>query len=324
MADMQSGLEINSLLEVAEDEPSKRSIAETLRHWRQTLFYWDKERRNLLWWRLKWYYIDPVKSFPSRVQGRFVLWVVRHYKLHDYYWSANADELRNALNTFTAIEEYTKTNLIRKLATMSLFRRREGHERLYERMIRHEPQWFITLYFDALYEINTIGSENGLSVCQKFTEFYVGEMEKLMNAFIEEMLRYYTYDTPVLDPDAVNVVKSRIEDYSIQEMEQKASYYRTLMHTRGILYAEREASEEPNPFIRRFLSTMIDGYEPEEVEKMARLEIRCKLLQYRQLGELIEVGLVGIFRGDNPRMLEWQLLCYVEENERSAITLFKP
>lgn len=288
------------------------------------LFSRDKKEYETLSWKfkmLRWRVNGWIKAPFVSLKGRLAHWVLGYFlKRYDsaYAHHPQSNIIMNRLYDHDYLEEFTKPQMIRKLINISLLCRREGTVAVLEHLHQYERMgWFIDQY-----ETNMRRAEEEVTVGE-FTKPYPEQMERKLNLFVRELIEFFRskeyratkwpYDVELLDAlpprkSYTNVNKSALEAYTIEELSEKVSFYTDLFLYDGILAGERYASEELNPFIKRVLMSIIDGYGIDEVEERALLDIRCHLSHYKEMCELIDIGFKGIFQGNNPRTLDEKLL----------------
>ncbi len=342
MADILSDEEIDALLCEEGDKKCKRSsfVYFLLRIRRKIEYFFrqDKKEHETLRWKLKmlrWKVNGWIKAPFVNMEGRLVHWVLdtiigRYGGAYRSHPQSHA--IMNRVYDHDFLEEFSKVQMIHKLVNLSMLCRREGTLSVLEQLRQHEQMpWFIEQY-----ETNMPLHEEEVTV-QEFADAYMEQMQTKLNLFVRELIEFFRskeyratkwpYDVELLDrlpprKSYTNFNKHAIEAYTIEELREKVSFYTDLFLYDGILAGERYSNEELNPFIKRTLSAIIDGYDIDEVQERALLDIRCHLNQYKEMCELIDIGFKGIFQGDNPRGLEEKLLFFVEEANRKSVSLF--
>lgn len=265
-------------------------------------------------------------------QGRMAHWALDHFlkKNRDpASYHPEALTIMNRVYDHDYLELFTKHQMIQKLILLAKLGRREGIHDVQEQLRRYERMpWFIEQY-----ESNLAKPEDEVSTLE-FSTPYLEAMEQKMTRFVEELVAFFhsenylatkfPYNIELLKnlpprESFTNVNKRTIEEYTLEELSQKVSFYTDLFFYEHILAGEKHASEELNPFIKRVLMSVIDGYGIDELRERAMLDIRCKMNQHTEMCELIEVGFKGVFQGENPRGLEEKLLFFIEEGERKSM-----
>jgi len=299
----------------------------------------DKKEYETLRWKLKmlrWRVSGWLKSPFVFLEGRFAHWALGYFlKRYDsaYAHHPQSHIIMNRIYDNDYLEEFTKPQMIRKLVNISLLCRREGVQTVLEQLQEHERMgWFIRLY-----ETNMRRAEEEVTIGE-FSKPYLEQMEMKLNLFVQELIEFFRskeyratkwpYNLELLDrlpprKSYTNINKAVMEAYTIEELREKVLFYTDLFLYDDILAGERYASKELNPVIKRVLMSIIDGYNIDEVEERALLDIRCHLSHYKEMCELIDSGFKGIFQGDNPRGLDEKLLFFIEESDRKAVSHFE-
>jgi flagellar motor component MotA len=343
MADILTDEEIDALLCEEGEKSCMRSpfvyFLLRIRRKIEYLFRRDKKEYETLGWKLKmlrWKISGWLKSPFVYLEGRLAHWVLGYYlKRYGRAYSNHPEShiIMNRIYDHDYLEEFTKPQMIRKLVNLSLLCRREGVQTVLEHLRVHERMaWFIQLY-----ETNMHRPEQEVTIGE-FADTYLEQMETKLTLFVRELREFFHSKVyfaskwggddellKTLPPrqSYTNVNKAVMEAYTIEELSEKVSFYTDLFLYDDILAGERYAYEELNPFIKRVLMSIIDGYDTDEVEERAQLDIRCHLSQYREILELTDFGFKGIFQGDNPRMLDEKLLFFIEEADRKSVSYFE-
>jgi flagellar motor component MotA len=343
MADRLTDEEIDALLCEEGEKSCMRSpfvyFILGIRRKIEYLFRRDKKEYETLGWKLKmlrWKISGWLKSPFVYLEGRLAHWVLGYYlKRYGRAYSNHPESysIMNRIYDHGYLEEFTKPQMIRKLVNLSLLCRREGVQTVLEHLRVHERMaWFIQLY-----ETNMRRPKQEV-IIGEFADRYLEQMETKLTLFVREMREFFhskaylatkwPYNLELLDrlpprKSYTNINKAVMEAYTIEELSEKVSFYTDLFLCDGVLAGERYASEELNPFIKRVLMSIIDGYDIEEVEERTQLDIRCRMNQYKEMLELIDLGFKGIFQGDNPRTLEEKLLFFIEESDRQSVSYFE-
>ncbi len=225
------------------------------------------------------------------------------------------------------LEEYTKPLMIRKLISLSMQSRKKDHVWTLNMLeVNEKMEWFI----DA-YETNLYRRAKQVSI-PEVAETYLNAMEQKYTLFLEGIEHYFTErsnrteneksDVPAR-PETSNPNKKTMEAYSEEEIRDKLLFYTDIWRHVGILESEFYIETELNPYIYRILNNIIDGVEIEDIVTFAKLDMRCLLNQYRELFEIVDIGLKGIIEGGHPRTLERKLLSFIEEADRQSVSYFE-
>lgn len=346
MADKLTDEEIDALLCEEGEKGCKQSpfvyFLLGIRRKIEYFFRRDKKEYETLSWKfkmLRWRVSGWFKSPFVSLEGRLAHWVLDYY--HKRYGRSYSNHpqsniIMNRIYDHDYLEEFTKPQMIRKLINISLLCRRDGYQTALEQLQEHERMgWFIEQY-----ETNMRRAEEEVTIGE-FSKHYLEQMEMKLNLFVRELSEFFDskayfvskwggddelLKTLLPRKSYTNVNKAVMEAYTVEELSEKVSFYTDLFLHDGVLAGERYANEELNPFIKRTLTSIIDGsyfISIDDLLETAQLDIRCLLNQHREILELIDFGFKGIFQGDNPRTLEKKLLFFIEEADRKAVSYFE-
>ena len=232
-------------------------------------------------------------------------------RISNHFQQKRLNKIYADFQTCETLELSPKKELIQKIGFLAQMSRREGIYKARELYLNMEKFALFANLYDAVID------DNFESTFKRTKESYMKDMTQKLEFIATEFISHEDIELSTTNPNAKNINKKLLQEYTTDELVQKREFYLSIYHTHGsVLASERHCRDEQNSFIYAILDAIVSGDDRESIEAYAKREMQYRLANLECIFDILEIGLCGIRDGENLRTLHRDLMSFLPQSER--------